>query len=440
MIEHKLGERVSRIAAATGPVILALSLSLVGAATGPTPSPTPTAPVDSVRAAEFWLDTASIRDAWQISRGAGQTIAVIDTGIGRGPTVFDGVVGGADLSGVGTSDGRTPVGLIDREHGSLVASVAAGRPGPGNTGMIGVAPEAGLLSVSLGFPGSSSTVPFVQQVADGIRWAVDNGADVINLSFTTNTRDWDPSWDEAFLYAYDHDVVVVTAAGNRGSGTDVVGAPATIPGVLAVAGVDKDGIASEEASTQGITIGVSAPSEDLIGVTSDGAVVEWNGTSAAAPIVAGIAALVRAAHPELDAGQVINRILQTADLVGAGNTPDPIYGHGIINAYDAVAADVPVASTNPPDQLREWVRLYRRADAEIVPDPEATPVEIPPLPPPDSATETSPLLPSRETLLHGTIPLIAFTVPSIMIGLGVSAAVRLKRRSRLERSADIRSD
>lgn len=110
-----------------------------------------------MRSAEFWLDTASIREAWQISRGAGQTIAVIDTGIGRGPTVFNGVTGGADFSGVGSSDGRTPVGVIDREHGSLVASVAAGRPSPGDTGMIGVAPEANLLSVSLGFPAASNS-------------------------------------------------------------------------------------------------------------------------------------------------------------------------------------------------------------------------------------------------------------------------------------------
>lgn len=339
MIEHRIGEWTSKIANLAGPAILTLSLAVVGATTGSTPSPTPTAPVDPVRAAEFWLDTASIRDAWLVSRGAGQTIAVIDTGIGHVPTIFDGVTGGADFSGVGSNDGRTPVGVIDREHGSLVASVAAGRPGPGDIGMIGVAPEADLLSVSLGFPGSSSTVPFVQQVADSIVWAVDNGADVINLSFTTNTRDWYPSWDEAFLYAYDHDVVVVTAAGNRGSGTNVVGAPATIPGVLAVAGVDQAGIASERASTQGITIGVSAPSEDLIGITSDGSVAEWNGTSAAAPIVAGVAALVRAAHPELDAGQVINRILQTADPVGAENTPDPIYGHGIINGREEGIGD-----------------------------------------------------------------------------------------------------
>src|SRR6185312_3804783 len=133
---------------------------------------------------------------------------------------------------------------------------------------IGVAPEAQLLSVSVGF-GSSATVPFAEQIAEAIRWSVDNGADVINLSLTTNTPDWDASWDSAFLYAFDHDVVVIVAAGNRGSGTSRVGAPATIPGVLTVAGVDPNGKASVEASTQGITLGVSAPSEQLLGVSAD---------------------------------------------------------------------------------------------------------------------------------------------------------------------------
>ncbi|MFM9745617.1 S8 family serine peptidase, partial [Streptomyces brasiliscabiei] len=89
------------------------------------------------------------------------------------------------------------------------------------------------------------SVPFVQQVADAMRWAVDHDADVINLSFTTNTLAWDRSWDDAFQYAFDHDVVVVVAAGNKGSGTEEVGAPATIPGVLTVGGVGRDEISSK---------------------------------------------------------------------------------------------------------------------------------------------------------------------------------------------------
>src|SRR5690606_3915977 len=154
-----------------------------------------------------------------------------------------------------------------------------------------VAPASTLLSISVTF-GASAAVPFPQQLADAMYWAVDNGADIINMSLTTNTLDWDESWDDAFMYAYDHDVVVIVAAGNRGSGTSVIGAPATIPGVLTVGGVDQHGEASRRASTQGITIGVSAPSEGLIGFSPDGTIADWLGMSGAAPIVAGAAALV----------------------------------------------------------------------------------------------------------------------------------------------------
>ena len=126
--------------------------------------------------------------------------------------------------------------------------------------MIGSAPQASLLSLSVGF--GDDTDGSDQQIAEAVRWAVDNGADVINMSLTRNTLDWPESWDDAFLYAMEHDVVVVAAAGNRGSGTIEVGAPATMPGVLTVAGVDENGAASFDASTQGITIGVAAPSEE----------------------------------------------------------------------------------------------------------------------------------------------------------------------------------
>ncbi|GAA5029065.1 S8 family serine peptidase [Microbacterium fluvii] len=391
---------------------------------------------DPVRSAQYWLDDYGISDAWKTSRGAGVRIAIIDTGIGRGPVEFQGaVVDGTDVSGVGADDGRTPVGAVDGDHGSWVASLAAARGTGEDTGMIGVAPEAQLLSISVGF-GASATVPFSEQIADAMYWAVDHGADVINLSLTTNMPDWDQSWDDAFLYAFDHDVVVVVAAGNRGSGTSRVGAPATIPGVLTVAGVDRDGEASVEASTQGITIGVAAPSEQLLGVSADGDLVEWSGTSGAAPIVAGIAALVRSAHPELDAANVINRIIRTADPAeDATAVPDPIYGYGLVDAAAAVEADVPSVTANPMGSLKDWIRLYRRADATPAPTPTSTPIALDPLPPADVPTRaTSPLLPSRETLLYGSVPLMGFTVGGILIGLGVTAAVRRIRLARASRT------
>ncbi len=399
----------------------------------PPPShPYPDDPVDPVRAEEYWLDALGIRTAWETTRGAGQTIAVIDTGIAAGPPEFNGAVsGGTDVSGVGAAAGRSPVGTLNSDHGSWVASLAAGR-GTGTGGMVGVAPDAMLLSISIGF-GASATVPFVDQVAEAMVWAVDNGADIINLSFTTNALAWDQSWDTAFQYAFEHDVVVIVAAGNRGSGTSRVGAPATIPGVLTVGGVDPEGNASVEASTQGITIGVSAPSERLLGVSSDGRIIVWDGTSGAAPIVAGIAALVKSAHPELDSANVINRIIQTArPAPAASGRPDPLYGYGIVDAAAAVSAQVPLVDANPMGNLAEWIRLYRRADS--APGPQQPTTELPPvaaLPPAEApSSSSSPLLPSAETLKYGTVPLAGATVAGILVALGVAVAVRRVRSAR----------
>ncbi len=416
---------------------LLIALPVLLAAAAPAPAePEEVAAVDPIRALQYWLDDYGIDEAWATTRGAGVTIAVIDTGIGRAPAEFAGAVaGGADFSGVGASDGRRPVGAVDADHGSLVASLAASRGTGPETGMIGVAPEAKLLSLSIGF-GASASVPFSDQVAEAMRWAVDHGADVINLSFTTNTLTWDRSWDDAFLYAFEHDVVVVVAAGNRGTGTDQVGAPATIPGVLTVAGVDRAGRASREASTQGITIGISAPSEQLIGVTADGQLVSWDGTSGAAPIVAGIAALVRAAHPDLDAANVINRIIRTATPVSGSRTlPDRNYGYGLVDAAAAVSSPVPKVDANPMGSLSEWIRLYRRAESAPTTAPTAAPVEIDPLPPAESGTSNgSPLLPTSETLRYGTVPLVTGTLAAILVALGVTAAARRIRSARTSRS------
>lgn len=420
------GLRVAAVA-----VVLAASTVLTGGAALIVPPVTEEVPVDPIRGMQYWLDEYGVTKAWETTRGAGTTIAVIDTGIGKGPTEFSGVVGGADFSGSGAADGRKPVGAVDANHGSWVASLAAGRGTGPDTGMIGVAPEAKLLSLSIGF-GASSSVPFVDQVAEAIRWSVDRGADVINLSFTTNTLDWDATWDDAFLYAFEHDVVVVVAAGNRQSGTDEVGAPATIPGVLTVAGVDRSGRASSGASTQGITIGVSAPSEELLGVSADGSLVQWGGTSGAAPIVSGIAALVRAANPDLDAANVINRIIRTArPAAGAASVPDPLYGYGLIDAAAAVTRTVPTVQANPMGDLAEWVRLYRRAPVDPGPTPTATPYVVEALPEADQpARAGSPLLPTELTLRYGTVPLVVVTAGTILIVLGVTAAARRIRSAR----------
>ena len=391
--------------------------------------PAVSASADEVRDAEYWLADYGIERAWQTTRGAGTTVAVIDTGVDSSVRELQGaVVGGTDVSGLGSSDGQTPVG-DDPNHGTLVGSMVAGRGTGVGDGVIGVAPEADLLSISVGF--GSTAVDSDDQIAEAVRWAVDAGADVINMSLTRNTLDWPTSWDDAFLYAMQHDVVVVAAAGNRGSGTTEVGAPATMPGVLTVAGVDRSGAASFDASSQGITIGVAAPSEDLVGVGPGDVHYSWSGTSGATPLVAGIVALVRSAHPELDADDVINRVVSTATPKGS-TAPDPLYGYGLVDAAAAVTASVPSVSSNPMGDLSEWIRLHRRAEA---PEPTAratNPVDAAPVPTPvaDPGQPLAVLLPTVESMRSTGIPLIVLTVFGGAAALVVTGAVRQFRRAR----------
>jgi type VII secretion-associated serine protease mycosin len=389
------------------------------------------AQADSIRDREYWLDSYGIREAWNVTRGAGQKIAVIDTGVdGTHPDLAGAVVGGADFSTVGSPNGQTPVGSDDSSHGTMVASLAAGR-GRGTAGVIGAAPEASVLAISIGF--SEANGPNSDdQIADAVRWAADNGATVINMSLTRNTLEWPQSWDDAFLYAMKKDVVVVAAAGNRGSGTSQVGAPATMPGVLTVGGVDRNGEASWDASSQGISIAVSAPSEQLVGATPGGGYVLWDGTSGATPIVSGIVALVRAAHPGLSAANVIQRLTATASPAGVAGA-DPIYGFGLVDAAAAVSASVPEVTANPMGDLAEWIRVNRRATA-ATPEPET-------LAPAPKPTQTAPpvvaagdplgtLLPTVGQLRDVGIPLLLFAVFGASFVLLVVAASRQFRAAR----------
>jgi len=392
------------------------------------------ASADQIRDREYWLADYGITQAWQISRGAGVTVAVIDTGIdGTQEDLAGAVIGGTDVSGVGAPDGQKPIGS-DPEHGTMVASLLAGRGHGDGEGVIGVAPRASLLSISVGFGvGDRSTD---DQIADAVRWAVDHGASVINMSLTRNTLEWPRSWDDAFLYAMQHDVVIVAAAGNRGSGTTEVGAPATMPGVVTVAGVDREGKASFDASSQGITISVSAPSEQLVGAAPGGLYYQWAGTSGATPIVAGLVALIRSAYPQLDADNVINRLIKTAKPVGT-TVPSNIYGYGLIDAAAALTAKVAPVTSNPMGDLAEWIRLYRRAEATPPPTQEPEETKTPQAMPPPSrspvASETNPLgtiLPTVTMLRDTGIPLLVFSGFGLLFVAAGFGAVRHFRRVR----------
>lgn len=388
---------------------------------------------DDIRARQYWLDEYGVREAWKESTGEGVRIAVIDTGVDRSHQDLEGaVVGGTDVSGAGAADGGRGLGA-EPEHGTLVASVAAGRghlpeggrddPAPGRpAGIVGVAPGAEVLAVSTWLGEETPEVRSVdKQLPDAVRWAVDNGADIINMSVGSSTTSWPESWDEAFLYAEEKDVLIVASAGNRGSGLVQVGAPATIPGVLTVGGVGRDGEASWESSSQGISIAVAAPSEDMVGALPGDRYAAWAGTSAATPVVAGAAALVQAKWPELSAEEVAHRLTATARDAGAPGK-DPLYGYGVLDVEAALTEDVPEAGGSPLGSMREWVRVHRRT-AAATPAPTASApagteqVEAAVAPP-------EPVAPLDETGMLPVVVLAGFGL--LVLGLTAAAVVHIR--------------
>lgn len=404
----------------------------------------PQARADEWRDKEYWLADSGITKAWEVSKGANVKVAVIDSGVdAQHPDLKGAVTGGYDASGSGQPDGQKSVGSKP-EHGTLVATMLAGRghqpaspspsPSPGPSaplpdGIMGVAPEAQILSVStwLGSPNPAGKSD-QDQIPEAVRWAVDNGAKVINISLGSTTPQWPQSWDAAFLYAEQKDVVIVAAAGNRVGGNTQVGAPATIPGVLTVAGLDRKNVASVDASSQGISIGVAAPAENLVGGLPGGSYAEWAGTSGSTPIVAGVAALIRSKWPDMTSEQVINRIVSTAKDAGAPGK-DPLYGYGILNAEAALKADVPEVTANPLGSIAEWIRVHRRGNPAAPATPQPAPTQAPSAAPTlPEATVPAAKAPSQRDSAIGAAVVIGFAI--LFLAIIAAAAVQLRRAAR----------
>jgi subtilisin family serine protease len=257
-------------------------------------------------------------------------------------------------------------------HGTMVASLIAGQGSTGS-GVIGVAPKANLLAISigLGVPGSNTD----DQIAQAVRWAVDHDADIINLSLTRNSQTWPRSWDEAFSYAFENDVLVVAAAGNRTDQSSRPSAPATIPGVVSVGGVTMTQEPAE-ASTTGLGVAISAPAEDLLGAYPGEGYRFWDGSSAAAPLVSGLLALMKQADPKASANDLIERLLTSATDLGESGF-DANYGHGVINPVAALSSKA-TADENPLGSLENWIAQYRSAvdeeQSELVAPAEPEPI------------------------------------------------------------------
>ncbi|TXS47409.1 type VII secretion-associated serine protease mycosin [Streptomyces sp. OR43] len=317
-------------------------LGAVCAATAFALLPAAPAGADTIRAQQWGLDALHTDRAWQTTRGKGITVAVVDTGVdGSLPDLAGQVLPGKDLIGFGAGRG-------DRSwarHGTAMAGIIAGRGhGSGDgEGVIGIAPEARILPVRVILEASDPARAKARKtrgtaLADGIRWAADHGADVINLSLGDDSESAhpEPGEDAAIQYALKKGAVVVASSGNGGEKGDHISYPAAYPGVIAVAAVDRYGTHASF-STRRWYATVSAPGVDIVVPAPDRKYyVEW-GTSAASAFVSGAVALVRAAHPGLTPAQIKKLLTDTArNSPSAGR--DDARGYGIVDPAAAIKA------------------------------------------------------------------------------------------------------
>jgi type VII secretion-associated serine protease mycosin len=329
------------------PVALAVALA-VALPAGLLAAPAAPAAADPTRDAQWHLSYLDLATAHQITRGAGVTVALVDSGVdARHPDLTGNVLPGLDLVDPDNPDAWTP-----EQHGTLVAGVLAGHGhGPdGGDGVLGMAPEARVFPVRISTGGADRTSG--GRVADAIRAAVDAGASVISVSLSSEHSEADQRAVEAARRA---DVVVVAAAGNRPD-TEGVTFPAALPTVVAVGGVDPAGELAGFSVT-GPEIALTAPGVEIVTTGPEAEYLVASGTSLAAPVVAGAAVLVRSAYPDLTADQVIHRLVATATDAGPPGR-DEQYGYGIVDPVAALTADLPEMPPVPdePDQVRrdQW--------------------------------------------------------------------------------------
>jgi type VII secretion-associated serine protease mycosin len=301
-----------------------------------------TAPLrgDSVRAEQWHLKTLNVAGAWAYATGEGVTVAVIDSGVDAGHVDLAGqVLKGVDMVSY-PGDARTD--LVG--HGTTVAALIAGR-GDDDAGVVGIAPKAKILPVRV--LDQQNRYDDALIVAKAVRWAVDNGAQVINLSLGGNGSS--AALAAALDYAFAKDVVVVACTGNAGaSGSADVWYPAREPGVIAVTGMERDGDVLWPGSISGRQTVVAAPATQLVGARPSDAYWRVQGTSFAAPMVSGTAALIRSRWPAMSAAEVINRIIRTAEDRGLPGRDDE-YGFGMVDPTGALTDDVAPVSRNPLD-------------------------------------------------------------------------------------------
>jgi len=318
--------------------------------------PARAAPADSVRDQQLWvLDMMRVPDAWQVTEGSGVIVAVIDSGVNSGVSDLAGsVINGPDYTGVGTSPNNPDWGL----HGTWMASMIVGHGndgGPGEIGpdgIVGVAPEAKVLSIRVipdkEDPGYQAYNKEPEQqiqdeLAEGIMKAVKDHARVISMSIGYSA----PSGAvrAAIDYAYQHGTVLVASSGNSGDNDTQhaahstsmapVSFPAEYPGVLGVGAVTESGQPANFSSGN-LSVQIAAPGKGVPAQGRNGLYYTVDGTSPACALVAGVAALIESRYQGISPALVTQAMTSTAVQNPPGGY-DVLTGFGVVDASAALA-------------------------------------------------------------------------------------------------------
>ncbi|MDO5083569.1 MAG: S8 family serine peptidase [Arachnia propionica] len=317
------------------------------------------------------LGVLGMERAWQLTRGA-VTVAVVDSGVAAdNPHLGEAVLPGLDLTGEG--DARVDV----QGHGTAVAGQIAARAVDGS-GLVGVAPEATILPVRVytGDRNSDVPEPTPELTAQGIRWAAEQGAQVVVVPLAATVDS--PELHEAVTHATGLGALVVAPAGNVERGRDRTGPryPAAYPEVLSVTATSLDGVPSD-AVVHGPHVEVAAPGAEVLTTF-----LEWGdcvlagaqpASSFATGYVGGVAALVAAAHPGESPADWEYRILATALRTNRG-ARDDVLGWGLVAPHAALALINDGGMVGPQNPR---FPVVEPSPAEVVTPPAVAPDPMP---------------------------------------------------------------
>jgi len=310
--------------------------------------------------AQSWLAPERI---WPFTDGSGVKVAVIDSGTDAGHPQL----GGKVLAGFDFLRNAAGANFDCVSHGTAVASIIAAQRVQG-VGFQGIAPGATILPVRVSDKevdaqgNTSGETVDPARFAKSIKYAVDSGATVINMSIVL--YDDVASVRDAVRYALSNNVVVVAAVGNRhdekNTGPDPTPYPAAYDGVVGVGAIAEDG-SRVSRSQIGKYVDVVAPGGGVIAATRVRGHAYWDGTSFATPFVSGTAALIRAAHPKLSAAEVAQRLRATASPARGGRN-STTHGRGVVDPYRAVTDELATGAPLPPEAVTP-VTVDREAEA-----------------------------------------------------------------------------